>query len=240
MGIIVPAILPVSREDLEQKLDMLEGVCEEVQVDIVDGVYATPATWPYKVDPSEPSRMLAEGEFLPKAGRFRIEIDLMSGDPESVAGTWIGLGAARLTVHAQSTRYLPRFLASTRSLYGHDKEFESDLLAIGLAISADTDVALIEPYMDRIDYVQFMGIRTIGRQGEPFDMKTIARVKAFRKKYPKVSVQVDGGVTLKNAAELLDAGVSRLVVGSAIWRSENPLEAYRALDVLTERHGLYA
>ncbi|HEY1042206.1 MAG TPA: hypothetical protein VGE48_02185 [Candidatus Paceibacterota bacterium] len=240
MGIIVPAILPVSREDLEQKLDILDGVCEEVQVDIVDGVYASPKTWPYTRDASEPSRMLAEGEFLPKAGRFRIEIDLMSGDPESVAGTWIGLGAARLTIHAQSTRYLPRFLASTRSLYGHDKEFESDLLSLGLALGAETDLSLIEPYIDKIDYVQFMGIRTIGRQGEPFDMRTVAKVRAFRKKYPKTPVQVDGGITLKNAAELLDAGVSRLIVGSAIWRAENPLDAYRALNTLTEQHGLYA
>ena len=239
MGIIVPAILPTSRADLEQKLGVLDGMCDEVQVDIVDGVYAAPATWPYTSDASEPSRMLAEGMFLPMAGRFRMEIDLMSGDPESVAGTWIGLGAARLTVHAQSTRYLPRFLASTRSLYGHDKEFASDLLALGLAIGAETDVALIEPYLDKVDYVQFMGIRTIGRQGEPFDMRTIARVRAFRKKYPKMPISVDGGVTLENAPALLDAGVSRLVVGSAIWRAADPLAAYRALDALTEQHGLY-
>ncbi len=240
MGIIVPAIIPTSREDLAAKLAVFEGVCEEIQIDIVDGVYAKPASWPYAADPSEPSRMLADGELLPRADRFRFEIDLMSGDPESVGGTWIGLGATRLTIHAESTRFLPRFLASTKSLYGHDKDFSSNLLSLGLAIGIETDIALIEPYVPSVDYVQFMGIASIGKQGQPFDQRVVARIRAFRKKYPKTPVQVDGGVTLESAAVLLDAGVSRLVVGSAIWKSGDPVAAYHALHALTERHGLYA
>ncbi|HWH16312.1 MAG TPA: hypothetical protein VNU25_01875 [Candidatus Paceibacterota bacterium] len=239
MGIIVPAVIPASRQDLADKLGLLEGVCEEVQIDIVDGIYASPPSWPYREDHAEPSRMLAEGSMLPGVSSLRLEIDLMSQDPESIAGTWIGLGATRLTIHAESTRYLGRFLENIRVLYGHDAGFAPDLLSIGLAIGADTDLALIEKYLDRIEYVQFMGIRKIGRQGEPFDPRVIARVKAFRKKYPRVQVQVDGGITLSNAPQLLDAGVARLVVGSAIWKQEDPVAAYRALNELTEKHGLY-
>jgi len=239
MGIIVPALIPVSREDLEAKLRKLEGVCEEVQIDIVDGVFASPASWPYIQDHAEPSRMLAEGLMFPGADTFKIEVDLMSQDPESMSGTWIGLGAVRLTIHAESTRYLARFLENTKILYGHDAGFAPDLLSIGLAIGGDTDLALIEKYLDRVEYVQFMGIRKIGRQGEPFDPRVIARIKAFRKKYPNVRVQVDGGITLSNAPQLLEAGVSRLVVGSAIWKQEDPVAAYQELAALTERHGLY-
>lgn len=239
MGIIVPAIIPTSREDLETKLKTLQGVCEEVQIDIVDGAYASPASWPYNGDHAEPSRMLAEGLMFPGADAFRLEVDLMSEDTESMSGTWIGLGAVRLTVHAESTRYLGRFLENTKTLYGHDAGFAPDLLSIGLAIGADTDLALIEKYLDRVEYVQFMGIRKIGRQGEPFDPRVIARIKSFRKKYPKVPVQVDGGITLSNAPDLLTAGVARLVVGSAIWKQEDPVAAYRALDQLTQEHGLY-
>lgn len=239
MGIIVPAIIPTSREDLEAKLKVLEGVCEDVQVDIVDGVYARPPSWPYNSDPAEPSRMLADGELLPHASAFRYEIDLMSRDPESSAGTWIGLGAVRLTIHAESTRYLRRFIENIRIVYGHDKDFAPDLLSIGLAIGVDTDFSLIEPYLDSIEYVQFMGVRTIGRQGAPSDPRVLSRVRAFRKKYPNMPTQVDGHVTMTNAPELLEAGVSRLVVGSAIWKTENPIESYRALEALTEAHGLY-
>jgi ribulose-phosphate 3-epimerase len=238
MGIIVPAIIPASRPDLEDKLARLAGLCEEVQIDIVDGVYAKPSSWPYLEDPAEPSRMLADGELLPRAGEFRFEIDLMSGDPESSAGAWIGLGANRLTIHAESTRYLSRFIGNTRSWYGHDKDFPG-LVSLGLAIGAETDIALVEPFLDRIDYVQFMGIRTIGHQGEPFDPGVLPRILAFKNRHPKVEVTVDGGVTRENAAQLLSAGVSRLVVGSAIWKAPDPVAAYRELDALTRIHGIY-
>lgn len=239
MGIIVPAIIPVSKEDLDQKLAQLSGLCEEVQVDIVDGVYATPASWPFAKDATEPLRMLKEGAMLPHAGEFKLEIDLMSTDPESSVGTWIGLGATRLTIHAESTRFLPRFIESAHSQYGHDAGFASGLLSLGLAIGTETNLALIEPYLSKVDYVQFMGVRTIGRQGELFAPGVISRIQTFRKKYPHIPVQVDGGVTLENAPKLLQAGVSRLVVGSALWKAPNISERYRAFDALTEQYGIY-
>jgi len=239
MGIIVPAIIPTSRQDLDEKLSRLSGLCQEVQIDIVDGVFAGPASWPYVTDATEPARMLADGELLSKTGEFTFEIDLMSADPESVAGTWIGLGASRLTVHSESTRFIPRFLQSTHEEYGHDGDFTPGLLSLGLSIGIETDLALIEPHISKVEYVQFMGIRKIGHQGEPFDTKVFAKIAAFRKRYPKIEIQVDGGVSLENAAKLLDAGVKRLVVGSALWKAPDLAARYREFDELTEKHGLY-
>lgn len=239
MGIIVPAVIPTSRLDLEEKLSQLSGLCEDVQIDIVDGVFAGPASWPYVTDAAEPTHMLNDGELLPKAGEFRLEIDLMSADPESVAGIWIGLGASRLTVHSESTRYIPRFLSSTHGTYGHDAEFTPGLLALGLSIGIETDLALIEPHLKKIDYVQFMGIKKIGHQGESFDTRVFAKIRAFRSRYPTIEIQVDGGVTLENAAKLLEAGVKRLVVGSALWKAPDLAARYREFDELTQRHGLY-
>lgn len=239
MGIIVPAIIPTSKQDLEDKLAKLTGLCEEIQIDIVDGQFASPASWPYANDQGEPSRMLAAGELLPRCGEFKFEIDLMSADPESVTGTWIGLCATRVTIHAESTRYLARFLANTGSLYGHDKDFAPGLLSIGLSIGIESDLALIEPYLDKIEYVQFMGIKSIGKQGQPFDTRVFPKIAAFRKRYPKMPIQVDGGVSLQNAPKLLAAGVSRLIVGSDIWHAENVAEELKKLNELTEQHGLY-
>jgi len=239
MGIIVPAIIPTSTEDLEQKLALFQGVCEDVQIDIVDGQFAKPASWPYVQDVSEPSKMLAQGLMLPHTGEFHFEIDLMSVDPESAAGVWVGLGATRLTVHATSTRFLSRFLKNMHDILGYDKDFAPGLLSLGIAIGSDTDVALIEPYLDRVEYVQFMGIRTIGHQGEPFDSSVLPRIAAFRKKYPHIEITVDGGVSMQTAPQLLQAGVARLVVGSAIWKTPDPVQAYRDLHALTDMHGIY-
>lgn len=239
MGTIVPAIIPTSRKDLEEKLSRLSGLCEDVQIDIVDGVFAGPASWPYVNDATEPARMLEEGVHLPGAGEFRFEIDLMSADPESVAGVWIGLGASRLTVHSESTRFLPQFLQSTNSTYGHDGDFTPGLLSFGLSIGIETDLALIEPHLKKVDYVQFMGIRKIGHQGEPFDTRVFAKIAMFRKRYPTIEIQVDGGVTLENTPKLLQAGVKRLVVGSALWKAPDLAVRYREFDELTQRHGIY-
>lgn len=239
MGIIIPAIIPTSAEDLAQKLSRFEGLCDEVQVDIVDGVFARPQSWPYLIDPKEPMRLLERGEMLPHIGSFRYEIDLMSADPETDADAWVELGASRITVHAESTRYIGRFLASVSSRYGGEKGFAPDLLSVGLAIGADTDIALIEPYLDQVEYVQFMGIRTIGHQGEPFDGRVIARIRAFRKAHPSMPIQVDGGVSLKTAPDLLASGVTRLIVGSALSKAPNLALAYRSFLALAEEHGIY-
>ena len=239
MAIIVPAILPKSLAELEDRLAKLSGIAEEIQLDIVDGRFAMPASWPYAEDSAEPARMLAEGKLLPKCGEFKYEIDLMSTDPESVTGTWIGLCATRMTIHAESTRFIDRFLGNARNLYGHDKDFAPGLLSIGLSIGMETDSALLEPYLERVDYVQFMGIKTIGRQGEPFDSRVLPKISAFRKKHPKIPVQVDGGVSLETAPKLLEAGASRLIVGSELWRGGNVAEEYKKFLELTERFGLY-
>lgn len=239
MGVIVPAIVPTSYRDLEDKLARLSGLCSEVQIDIVDGRFAGPASWPYVTDPAEPSRMLAAGEMFPHCDEFRIEIDLMSADPESAAGSFIGLCATRLTVHAESTRYLSRFIQDTQEVYGHDKDFVPDLLALGIAIGAETDLALIEPYLNQVAYVQFMGIRQIGHQGEPFDPRVLQRIKTFRRLHPGIPVQVDGGVSSKNAAQLLSAGVSRLVVGSALWKAPDLAAELRSLNAIAQTYGLY-
>ena len=239
MGSIVPAIIPTSREDLEYKLALLHGICEEVQIDIVDGRYAMPASWPYIGDPSEPSRMLSEGALFPYAGEFRFEVDLMTTDVTETVAQWAELGATRLTVHATSTRQLSLLFTHIREQLGHDTDFAPGLLSLGLAIGADTDIALIEPYLDRVEYVQFMGIKTIGHQGEPFDMGVLPRISAFKKKYPRIEITVDGGVSLQTAPKLLQIGVSRLVVGSAIWKALDPVQAYRELAALTITHGIY-
>ena len=239
MSIIVPAILPASRKDLVAKLDQLAGLVTDVQVDIVDGVYASPPTWPYDTGPEELTRMLAAEDLIPRSGECRIEVDLMVAHPEATAGAWIELGASRVTIHAASASHLPRLLENFKTTYGHDKGFSSGLLAIGIAIPAATDPEIYAQYLDQIDYVQFMGIKNVGRQGEPFDMGVLKTIDLFHRRHPEISIQVDGGVSLLTAPRLLEIGVSRLVVGSALWKSPDLKEAIAKFQEVTEERGIY-
>ncbi len=237
MGAIVPAILPTSREDLEGKLAMLEGLVDTVQIDIVDGKFAESTTWPYTDESEEFARRVADGSSLPYLGTFRYEVDLMVRNVEEVTGLWIAAGVQRLVVHAESTTVLPQIISDLQVKYGHAKDFTPDLLSFGLSIGNDTDLFTLEPYIKDIDFVQFMGIANIGKQGEPFDERVLERVRAFRNLHPETTIQVDGAVSLETAPKLLSAGVDRLVVGSALFRAPNLRDALKRFKTLVLEHG---
>jgi hypothetical protein len=103
----------------------------------------------------------------------------------------------------------------------------------------DTHLELLEPYLDSIDYVQFMGIKRIGVQGQPFSSDVLNKIKMFRSKHPQIPVQVDGGVSVETATLLLSLGVSRLVIGSRLWNSDNPEQVFTELTELGDHYGLY-
>lgn len=233
MRAIIPAILPASRRELEEKLERLHGITDEVQIDMVDGRFAEPATWPYGTTHKE-------GETVAQLESFRFEVDLMVEEPERALAHWVGLGAARITVHAETTRRLQQVIEEFDRTYGHDKTFTPGLIELGLALNIATDTALIEPFLDRCNYVQFMGIARIGKQHEPFDTRVLSKVAAFHRKYPDMPIQVDGGVSLETAPRLLEAGVSRLVIGSALWGAADLGKAVEAFNELMQTRGLYA
>jgi ribulose-phosphate 3-epimerase len=245
MSVIVPAILTTSREDLEQKLLQLAGVVSDVQIDIIDGRFTSPATWPYtelgtNSNADVASKIFPEGDMLPYVDQLQYEMDLMVANPEEVTGLWIEAGAVRMTIHVESTNYLPKAITDLQIKYGHAKDFAPGLLSLGLAINIGTELSLIEPFLADADYVQFMGIATIGKQGQPFDKEVLRKIAQFKKKHPKMTVQVDGGVSLDTAPALLSAGVDRLIVGSALWKAKNFLDELEKFNQLVQEYGVYA
>lgn len=234
MGAIIPAILPQSREDLAEKLLRLQGLVEEVQIDIVDGTIGGQAAWPY----TSGTTVVEENQVMPYLGSMRFEADLLVENPEQLLGTWIRAGASRIVAHAEATRALPQLVRDIRTQYGYDKDFAPDLLSFGLAVNIATDLSLIEPYLDQCDYVQFMGIARIGSQGKPFEPRVLQKIHSFHKAHPDMLIQVDGGVSLTTAPALLQAGASRLVVGSALWKQPDIAAAIGEFKTLLEEYGL--
>lgn len=239
MSVVVPAVLVPSREELEKTLARLVGLVDAVQIDIVDGRFIGPPTWPYADGEQEVKRIGSDGEPIPYGGHFDFEMDLMVLNPEEVVGQWISAGATKILAHVESTRNLDALIRELQGTYGHEKGFAPRLLSLGLALNIDTDTSIIEPYIDQIDYVQFMGIAVIGKQGQPFDARVVRKVEAFKKKHPDMSVQVDGGVSLESAPALLSAGVDRLCVGSALLKKPDLRAELERFKELIERYGIY-
>ncbi len=227
MGLIVPAALSTSKEDLDKKLALFASfpAISRVQIDVVDGKFASPKTWPYDA-PAEMQALIDRGEMLPALDRITYEIDLMCLDAEKAAGEWLALGASRLTLHAESAIDISRLLESARRCYGEG------CVSFGLALNIETDISLIEPHLSQVSYVQFMGIANIGKQGQIFDQRVFEKIRAFHARHPEVHLQVDGGVSLDSADKLLALGVSDLVIGSAILRASDPAAAFAAFEML--------
>lgn len=239
MSLVVPAVLPSSRKDLEEKLALFAKIpsVSRVQIDIVDGKFASPASWPY-TEPAEFRSMVGHCEMLPYLDRFEYEIDLMCLDAEKAAGAWLALGASRLTFHAESTANLPRLLASIRKQYGTGDGFAPGLVSFGLALNSASDLALIETSLADIEYVQCMGIARIGRQGQPLDESVFGKVRVFRNRHPNIPLQVDGGVSFLNAEKLVALGVTNLVIGSAILRAKDPRAEVARFEELQSSFGV--
>lgn len=232
MSIVVPAILPKSRAELDKALARLAAIesVESVQIDIVDGRFAKPASWPYAEK---------EAAWLPLTDRFRYDLDLMVEAPSEAIATWVELGASRITVHVESTTSLGGIIADFKRRFGHAAGFTPGALALGLALNIDTDTAILEPVIGEIDYVQFMGIARIGAQGQPFDRRVLRKIHAFAVRHPEMTIQVDGGVSLATAPELLAAGVDRLVAGSAIMKADNIASEIAAFNALGHTYGVF-
>lgn len=238
MSAIIPAVLVRDRAELDRALKRLAAVpsIRAVQVDVVDGRFASPASWPYtERDPAAAVRQ--GGECLPGADRFALDIDLMVEDPLAAAAAWLDCGARRLTLHLESLAHPAAAIAHLKARCG-DLEGPCPF-EVGLALSLATDLALLEPLLAKVEYVQLMGIATIGRQGEPFDERVLDRVRALRERHPKLAIQIDGGVSEANARALLAAGADRLVVGHRITRADDPAVAFEQFSALLAHNASY-
>ncbi len=223
---IIPAILPRNYNAVYQGIDMIKGHSNEVQIDICDGKFVPTITWPYW---KSEEKMDLEFELLIKEYRGLLEwdtidyeFDLMILEPSAEdARNWLAAGASKIILHIESSSDLDPAIAVL-----------DGLVQIGIAINNTTDISKLNKYLGRFQYIQIMGIRKAGFQGQNFEMDTLEKIKEVKKAFPDVPVQIDGGVTLENAKLIKEAGADRIVSGSALFDSYNivdTLEQFRSI-----------
>jgi ribulose-phosphate 3-epimerase len=223
---IIPAIIPESFEDLQEKMSLVNGLTHLVQIDVCDGKFVPSKCWPYVGDHEGAFRSITEEEQgFPFWESLDFEVDLMVAQPERVVEDWIRAGAKRLVIHLESSKNIKDLIKDLREKYGWYGDSPL-VVEIGLAVNMNTPNEEIFEYLDPntdgrslVDFVQFMGIREIGFQGQLFDERVLAKIRELRHMYPDTIISVDGGVTLENAHDIVEAGVNRLISGSAIYES---------------------
>ncbi len=210
---LIPAIMPKSYEDLQEKVGFVSNKVLSVQFDIMDGKFVPEATWPY-LPKQKLEKIIIDDTF---------ELDLMVKNASDRLSEWIQTGAHRLIFH----------IGAEENLLQNIEKFKKDLrgIEIGLAVDLETTMDEIELLLPSIDFIQFMGIRKVGHQGEPFAEEALEKIKEFKSLYPNFMVSVDGGVHLGTVKALVEAGVNRLVVGSAIFEGnvEKNIEDFKEI-----------
>lgn len=232
MAEIIPAIMPLNYEDLKNKTALVRGLAPVVQVDIADGIFVKNLTWPFftktlsgetflEHDIDQHFRaILNEQDGLPFWEDIDFELDLMVADAVENFDLYAKLGPKRIIFHLEAVGDLAEF---KDFLEGIDL-YIKDNIQLGLAINPDTSMEQIFPLINSVDFIQCMGIRRIGFQGQDFDPQVVDNVKKLKEKFPDLIIAVDGGVNFETAPALISAGAERLVIGSAIFNTNDIID----------------
>jgi ribulose-phosphate 3-epimerase len=204
---IIPAIMPTDYEDLVSKAGLVKNKAEWVQIDVMDSKYTNSISWPYSNN-EHFLEILNGDEGLPFWENINYELDLMVNNPKTESLKWVTAGAARIILHL-------------KTLEDDFEELINELknlgVEVGIAILPNEDYSKIEKILDKIDFIQFMGIQNVGFQNQEFAEEILEQIKNFHDKYPEKIISVDGGVGVDTAKKLAEAGVKRLVSGSFVF-----------------------
>ena len=235
---IIPAIMPKNWEDLEGEVAKVAPFVKAVQIDVMDGKFVKSKSWPYMKRRGNDDifkQLQVEDLGLPFWQEVDYEADLMIDKPEEEIENWIAAGMSRIIVHIESTQKMPEIVKMFEAYKAYPENPGDEMsVDLGLALNIDTPTEEILPYLEDIEFVQFMGIDTIGLQGQSFDERVADKIREFHNAHPEVAISVDGGVSLENARSLVEAGASRLVSGSAIFESEDAGSAIENLKHIVQ------
>ncbi|MES2315762.1 MAG: hypothetical protein V4486_03460 [Patescibacteria group bacterium] len=226
---VIPAVLPKNYEDLKNRIALVRGVVPIVQVDICDGVFVPHMTWPFFNPAAEGEplldnslddhfrNILAEQEGMPFWEDIDFELDLMVKGAVENFDIYTKLGPRRMIFHVEA---MDDFESFREFLEGIDI-YIRDTIEMGVAFGPNTEAEVIYPLVPFIDFVQVMGIDHEGVQGEVFDPKCLEHIKKLKEKFPDLTIGVDGGVNFDTAPKILAAGATCLVIGSAIFNTDD-------------------
>ena len=207
---IIPAIIPQNLNIVREKFGLVLGLVQKVAIDIVDGKYASVTTWPFNKDQSEEFLKIVRGEEkFPYIDDFILQIDMLVLHPIEYISDLISLGAKSFVIHIDSTDHLKECIETLKSAK----------CEIGLGIRPSGDMEILQPFLPQIDFVQFMGNDRVGYNGVELDQKVLKKIKNFHDTHPSMPIQIDIGVNFETASDLIKAGATRLISGSAIFNT---------------------
>ncbi len=191
---VIPGILEKEWARIEERLKLLTGLVRGVQIDIADNTLVPNETF------------MDFAKFTPYAEQFSLEAHLMVANPEKYIKPLSDAGFKRLIAHVE---------AQDPRLFLEQAQYEH--VEVGMAIDGGTEFEHIEPFLEEVDMVLVMTIEA-GFSGQPFMVETVEKIKTIHENFPDLAIEVDGGINDQTAKIAVDAGATRLVSTSFLFK----------------------
>ena len=213
--LIAPSVLAADFSNLQRDIEMInESDADWFHIDIMDGVFVPNISFGMPV--------LRD---IKKHAKKIIDVHLMIVNPDQYIETFANIGADILTVHWEACTHIHRTIQAIKATG----------MKAGIALNPHSGVNQLKDIIKDIDLVCLMSVNP-GFGGQSFIENTYDKVKELKEliqsSESRCQIEIDGGVTNKNAKKLVQAGANILVAGSYVFKSSNPTETISKLSQL--------
>jgi ribulose-phosphate 3-epimerase len=215
MPLIAPSLLSANFLNLEKDVEMInQSEADWFHVDVMDGRFVPNISFGFPVISA-----------VNKKATKILDVHLMIVEPEKYIADFAKAGAGYLSVHIEACNHLHR---TVQMIHGEG-------MKAGVAINPHTPIHLFADIIADIDLVCMMSVNP-GFGGQKFIQHTITKIAQLKtlinQTESQALIEIDGGVTLENAPEIVAAGADVLVAGNTVFSAENPSEMISKLKAI--------